>query len=144
MRPGRPQRVPKDGTIIMETFITHEYDATMTYQHPPQQVTYQVVKPPTNGMATTSLTLGIIAIVIGIWSFIPLLGLGAAFTSFLPAVLAVIFGHIGLKKVREGNVGSGQATTGLILGYITVGIIVLTTLFWIIAMAANAGSTTTM
>lgn len=111
----------------------------MSEQQAQQQVIYQnVVKPPTNGMAVTALILGIVAIAVGVWSLIPILGIGAAFTSFLPALLAVIFGHIGLKKATESNVGRGQAKTGMILGYITLAIIVLTTIFWIIAMAANS------
>lgn len=115
----------------------------MTYQQPPQyqQPVYQqpvYAKPPSNGMAVTSLVLGIVAIVIGIWTLIPIIGIVFAFISFLPALLAVIFGHVGLKTYNQNGIGKGQAMTGLILGYITLGIIVLVTMFWLIAMAANA------
>lgn len=113
----------------------------MSTQQPQQQVIYQqVIKSPSNGLAITSLVLGIIAIVIGVWSFIPILGLGAAFISFLPALIAVILGHMGLKRSTEIGAGQGQAKTGMILGYITLGIIILTTVFWIFAMAAGSAS----
>lgn len=111
----------------------------MTYQQPNQQVIYQqVVKPPTNGLGVASLILGIVAIVIGVWSIIPILGIGAAFTSFVPAVLAVVFGHLGVNRFKTVGVGKGQALTGLILGYVTLAIIVITTLFWVFAIGASA------
>lgn len=109
-----------------------------------QQIIYQqVVKQPTNGTATASMILGITAIIIGIWSFIPLLGIIAAFISFLPALLAVILGHVGNRKVAQIGTGSGQAKTGLILGYITLGIIAITTIFWTLAMIAGSISNAT-
>lgn len=113
----------------------------MTYQQPQQVVYQQVYKTPSNGMAVTALILGIIATVIGIWSPIPIIGIGAAFFAFLPALLAVIFGHVGLGTFKKIGVGKGQAMTGLILGYITLAIIILTIIFWIIAMAAGSATT---
>ncbi|UOQ57234.1 hypothetical protein MUN78_16515 [Leucobacter allii] len=117
----------------------------MTYQPPQQQYVYQqVVKPPSNGMAVTALILGIVAIVIGIWSPIPFVGIGAAFFAFLPAVLAVIFGHVGAGTAKKVRVGKGMATTGLVLGYLTLGLIVAVTIFWIIAGAVGSSSSSTM
>lgn len=114
----------------------------MSYQpppQPPQQVIYQqVVKGPSNGQAVAALILGIVAIAIGIWSPIPFLGIVTAFLAFLPALLAVIFGHLGLRVSATNGVGRGQALTGLILGYVTLGIIVLTTMGWMFAMAASS------
>ncbi|HEY0374660.1 MAG TPA: hypothetical protein VGC94_07675, partial [Amnibacterium sp.] len=62
--------------------------------HPgtPQVIYQQIVRSPSNGMATTALVLGIVAIALGIWMIIPIVGLVFAFVSFVPAVLAVIFG----------------------------------------------------
>jgi hypothetical protein len=102
----------------------------MGYQQP---YYVQIQKPPSNGLAITSMILGIVAIVIGIWALIPFLGLFAAVTGFLPAVVAVILGHIGLARARQMNsTGRGQAMAGLVTGYITLGIIVLTTAFWLL------------
>lgn len=113
----------------------------MSYQPPQQQVIYQqVVKQPGNGMAVTSLVLGIVAIVIGVWTVIPFLGIGAAITSFVPALLAVVFGHLGKRAVQQVGKGHGQAMTGLVLGYITLGIIVITTFVWIVAFIGSAAS----
>lgn len=115
----------------------------MTYQQPQQQYVYQqVVKQPTNGMAVTALVLGIVSIVIGIWAPIPFIGIGAAFFAFLPALLAVIFGHIGQGTFKRIGVGKGQALTGLVLGYVTLGLIVATTLFWVVAGAAGSAANT--
>ncbi|WP_053386238.1 hypothetical protein [Leucobacter japonicus] len=115
----------------------------MTYQQPQQQYVYQqVVKPPSNGMAVTALVLGIIALVIGIWAPLPIVGIAAAFFGFLPALLAVIFGHVGQNAVAKVGVGKGQAITGLVLGYTTLAIIAAVTLFWIIAMIAGGASST--
>ena len=101
----------------------------------------QVIKPPTNGMAVTSLVLGIVAIVTGIWIPIPILGLVMMFWAFLPAVLAVIFGHVGLRNAtRLGGIGRGASLTGLILGYVTLGLSVITTFLWIVTAAAASSS----
>lgn len=107
-------------------------------QQPQQPVTYQVVKAPSNGAAVTALVLGIIALVIGIWSPIPIVGIVPAFIAFLPSVLAAVFGHVGLNQAAKNGVGRGQAMTGMILGYATLAIIVLVTVFWIIAIASSS------
>jgi hypothetical protein len=76
----------------------------------------------TNGMAIASFVLGLL------W----LGGLGS--------LLAVVFGAIGRKQVREtGQGGNGLAVTGLVLGIIGL----VGAVFWIvaIAMAANDAST---
>lgn len=110
----------------------------MTYQQPQQQYVYQtVVKPPTNGMAVTSLILGIVAIVAGVWAPIPFVGLFFSFVAFLPALLAIIFGHIGYSTAKKNGVGKGQAITGLILGYLTIGIILALTVAWMLAPIAQ-------
>lgn len=62
-----------------------------------------------NGLATVSLVLGIIGVVL---SFIPIINNGA----FVLGVIAVIFGIIGL--VKKG--GKGKAIAGLILGILAI------------------------
>jgi hypothetical protein len=57
----------------------------------------------TNGLAIASLVLGIL------W----LWGVGS--------ILAVVFGHVGKKQIRErGQGGNGLATAGLVLGYLGI------------------------
>lgn len=117
----------------------------MSYpSQPQQQVIYQqVVRAPSNGMATTSLVLGIVAIVTGVWVLIPLVGMFFGFIAFLPGVLAAVFGHVGMSRsVTIGGIGRGSAMTGLILGYVTVGLIVLTTVFWFIAIGLSSAAST--
>jgi len=114
----------------------------MGYQQP---YYVQIQRPPSNGLAITSMILGIVALVIGVWALIPFLGIFAAATGFFPAVIAVILGHIGMARARQmAGTGRGQAMAGLVTGYITLGIIVLTTAFWVIAFAgfgATSGGT---
>jgi uncharacterized membrane protein len=115
-----------------------EQQSVQTY--PQHQVIYQnIVREPSNGAAVASLVLGIVAIAAGVWIVIPILGLFMMFLAFLPAVLAVVFGHVGLvHAARAGRKGHGQAVTGLILGYATLGISVLTTFVWIVAAGSAA------
>lgn len=115
----------------------------MTTPTPPTPPAYAPLPAtPSNGLAIAALALGIAASVIGIWALIPIVGLVAAFLAFLPAVLAVIFGHIGVAKSKSmGGTGKGIAVAGFILGYATVALIVLTTVWWIVAIAiSGAGS----
>jgi hypothetical protein len=83
-------------------------------------------------MAIAALVLGIIAIALGSWSVVPMLGLVAAFFAFAPAVLALILGIVGMSKAKAVGVGRGQALAGVVLGSVTVGIMVLTTFAWFV------------
>lgn len=107
-----------------------------------QQTIYQqVVRAPSNGVAIAALVLGIVAIVLGVWIPIPILGLVVMFLAFVPAVLAVVFGHVGLRvAARTGGLGRGASVTGLILGYLTLAISVITTAMWIALAAASSSS----
>jgi hypothetical protein len=62
---------------------------------------------PTNGLATASLVLGIIGVVMC--------------TLIVPSVLAVVFGIIGVRMANQrGGEGKGKAIWGLILGGLVV------------------------
>jgi Domain of unknown function (DUF4190) len=77
----------------------------------------------TNGLAIASLVLGIV------WVF----GLGS--------ILAVIFGFVGRKQIRQSGgrqSGGGMAIAGIILGF--VGVVGL--IFWIVAAIAVTNSIT--
>lgn len=117
----------------------------MAYPPPyqPYQQPYMVVqRPPSNGQAIGAMVLGIIAAAVGVWAFVPFVGLISAVLGFLPAVIAVILGHLGLNGAnRMGGTGRSQAITGFILGYVTLAIIIGTTLFWIIAIIGSSNST---
>lgn len=75
---------------------------------------------------------------------IPIVGLFFAFLGGLPAILAVIFGHVGLATSKRNGVGRGNSLAGLVTGYITIGIIALTTIFWIVAIAGSAATTASL
>ena len=94
------------------------------------RTTVQIEKPPSNGLAITSMGCGNRCPCDRVWALVPVLGLFAAVTGFIPAVIAVITGHRGMAHAREmSEIGRGQAMAGLITGYITLGIIILTTAF---------------
>ncbi len=110
----------------------------MSYQPPPPQIVYQQpLPPPTNAMAVTSLILGIIGGLIGIWSPFPIFGIIAGAVAFFPALLAIIFGHSGLRRAKFTGAGRGVALTGLVFGYATIAIIVASTLFWAWLLATS-------
>ena len=65
-----------------------------------------------DGLAITSLVLAIVGL----------------FTFAVPSIVAVILGHIAKSKIRQFPAiygGAGMATAGLIIGYITIGLLVL-------------------
>ena len=77
-------------------------------------------KPKANGLALTSMILGILGITVGICLL---------FFPVLP-ILAVVFGHIGLTQTRKTAApGRGYAIAGLVTGYIGIALAIL----WLIA-----------
>ncbi len=82
----------------------------------------------TNGMAIASLVLGIIGVI------------SCGYTFFVAPVLAIIFGVIGRRQIRErGQQGNGLAIAGLSLGIIGVVISLVWVLF--VILAVTSGST---
>jgi hypothetical protein len=62
-----------------------------------------------------SSTMALLSLISGILAWIGVFGLGG--------ILAVIFGHMAKKEIRQGRgmiTGDGQATAGLVLGYINI------------------------
>ncbi|MBT2511025.1 DUF4190 domain-containing protein [Streptomyces sp. ISL-98] len=75
------------------------------FQGPPPQMTQ-----PRNGLGVAALVLGIAGVVLGLAVFL-------FWMSWLPALLALVFGIIGLGNARKGlATNKGMALTGLILG----------------------------
>ena len=63
---------------------------------------------PTNGMAISSMVLGIV------WA------------GWIGSILAVVFGHVALKQIElTGQGGRGMAVAGLVLGYLGLSVLVL-------------------
>jgi Domain of unknown function (DUF4190) len=72
---------------------------------------------PTNGFAIASLVLGILII---FWGF--------------TSVLALVFGYIARKQIRErGESGAGLALAGIVLGWVGVGLWGIFLIFVILA-----------
>jgi hypothetical protein len=75
------------------------------------QPTIPATSQPSNGQATASMVLGILGVAL-LW--VP--GVG-----FILAILAVVFGGLGLSRAKAGGGNRGQAIAGLVLG--SVGIV---------------------
>ncbi|MBB4908948.1 DUF4190 domain-containing protein [Actinophytocola algeriensis] len=100
------------------------YPAQQQYQQPYQpqyppaypppgygQPPYPYPYPPTrstNGMAIASMVLGIV------WVY------------WIGSILALIFGYVALKEIRQSKqAGEGMAIAGIVLGWIGIGVLVI-------------------
>jgi hypothetical protein len=64
--------------------------------------------PRTNGLAIASMVLGIV------WIY------------WIGSILALIFGYVAQKQIRERHEsGGGMATAGIVLGWVGVGVLTL-------------------
>ncbi|MYT32643.1 MULTISPECIES: DUF4190 domain-containing protein [unclassified Streptomyces] len=67
---------------------------------------------PNNGMGITALILGLVGVVLSVLIFL-------FWLSWLPAVLAVIFGAVGMSQARKGRAtNKAMALSGLVLGIV--------------------------
>ena len=74
----------------------------------------------TNGMALTSMILGIL------WMY------------WIGSILALVFGYKAKRQISESGgtqSGEGMATAGIVLGWVGIGTLVLTVVFVIIGLA---------
>ncbi|MQY05336.1 DUF4190 domain-containing protein [Actinomadura macrotermitis] len=114
-------------------------------QQPPVQHHYYGGGVPTpvsnNGMATASMIIGIINVVLTLFTcgFFGVLG-----------VLGIIFGHIAQSQIkRTGEGGSGMAMAGLVMGYITTLLVLIAWIFvfgiygWALWNINNSSGTST-
>ena len=103
--------------------------AQQAYPPPPPQsagavgqpiyVPVPVTSAPGDGMALTSMILGIIAAAV---SFVPLIGICLALA---PAIVGIVLGGLGLKSEKR----RGMAIAGIILS--VVGLVAGTAVFWL-------------
>ena len=84
---------------------------------PPNVVQVQVVT--TNHMATVSFVCGVICLLLFGFSIVVDQFEACLFIWFI-GILAVIFGHIGIREASRTGIGKGFAISGLTLGYLTV------------------------
>jgi hypothetical protein len=93
------------------------------YDHPPYAPPpygYGYPPPRTNGMAIASMVLGIL------WIY------------WIGSILALVFGYVAKRQIRErGESGGGMATAGIVLGWVGVGFLVV---FLVFGIAVGVGS----
>ena len=85
--------------------------------------------PKTDGFAITSMVLGIIAVI-------------TCFYGIILAILAVIFGHLSLGKIKRNPTlgGKGMAIAGLVCGYIAIVISIISGIMLMEAFKETGGS----
>lgn len=72
--------------------------------------------PPTSGLATASMVLGIVSLVF----------FCAWYLAFPCAVVAIVLGAVAKSKTNRGlATGSGMATAGIVCGIISIGLVIL-------------------
>lgn len=84
--------------------------------------------PATSGYAIASLICSILG-------FIGVFGLGP--------ILGIIFGHLAIREIDRSRgllQGRGMAQAGLILGYISLGLVLLVLLFFIAVFVLGIGA----
>jgi hypothetical protein len=85
-------------------------------------------------MGTAALVLGILAIVL---AFIPILG----FVSYPLAILGILFGLVGLRRVKKGVANNrGVALTGLIASIVGFVLVIISTVTYVSALNAGVQS----
>ena len=115
---GQPAPVPIQ-TMPMSQPIQPVQPMLYGQPQPMMAQNIMVAQSSGNGPATTGLVMGILAITTFLLGFIPFLCF-FFMVSWLFALLAVIFGHIGASQGSKTGVGGGQGVAGLILGYLTL------------------------
>lgn len=61
-----------------------------------------------------------------------------------PAILGIIFGHIGYSKAKRGEAGGqGMAMAGMIIGYVITGLWLVPLLLWMVFGIALIGGAST-
>ncbi len=98
----------------------------MSYQEP-------YARPPVPGPQTS--TMAVLSLIAGIAGWLGVFGLGG--------LLAVIFGHIAKKDIRNSNgytTGDGMATAGLVLGYANLALSLLGLCLFLLMMVGVIGA----
>ncbi|MGZ3665529.1 MAG: DUF4190 domain-containing protein [Ktedonobacterales bacterium] len=91
---------------------------------------------PGAGLATTSLVLGIIGLVFSVIGLTPLTFIFCGGPAFILGVLGIVFGAVGRRSVTR----KGQATAGLVMSIVAIGLpIVLFVLFALSGAFAASG-----
>jgi hypothetical protein len=104
--------------------------------YPPQQGTYPPAMPygipyanmmPRNPRATRAMTYGFIAIVFSLITLIAALGGAIGIAGIFTGMAALVYGFQGLSWAKRlpNNDGFGKSLTGVILGFIALGIVAI-------------------
>lgn len=127
---GQPASAPLPYGAPPQPPVQQPYGATPGYGYAQNPYPVYPAPRPTSGLAITSLVTAIVSVVFS-WLALPALA----------AVVAVITGHMALKKTKaDPNIGGrGMAFAGLIIGYVMLGVIaimIIVTIFTFVLFGA--------
>jgi hypothetical protein len=124
------------------------------------QVTHQQPLPPlqslpqqpNNSMAKVSIGTGLggwgLWLLTFVFSWIPILNICIAPLGCLSPIgwiVGIVTGHMGIRQIKtSGEGGRGMAVTGLISGYIGIGIVLITFCLFTVAIALTAAGLLTI
>lgn len=127
--PNTPDAYPVTPYATAQYQQPAQYNQAVQYAQPAQYGQPYGYAParPSSGLALTSLITGIAAIVL-IW-----ITVGA-----VAAIVAVVTGHMALNRMKSQPelTGRGMAITGLVLGYVTLGIGAIFALFFMLVFGS--------
>ncbi|AWB87664.1 hypothetical protein [Mycetocola zhujimingii] len=117
----------------------------MSIPNPDPSAQQQVIDQPVmteqaNKPAVIALVLGIVTVILGMWIPLSPYGLIMIPVAFLPAVLAIVFGHVGSRKAMRVGVGRGAARIGLTTGYLIIAVSIGTVIWWMSALQNMSGT----
>lgn len=123
--PGQPY--PEQPQYPAQQYPALQYPAQ---QYPPQPYAQPypqyAAAPPNNSLAVVSLISGIVG-----WTILP----------FIASIVAVITGHMARKQIAAtGESGAGMATAGLVLGYVMIGLSVVSILIAVLVFGVFAAA----
>lgn len=129
--PAAPQQgypAPQQGYPVQQPGYPSPQQGYPAAQQPygavaPMQPVYAYSPPrPNSGLAITSLICGLAGLVL-FWLFAPVIA----------SIVAVITGHMALKQIKANPMlaGRGLAITGLITGYVGLGLLVIEILLFV-------------
>ncbi|MHC0434084.1 DUF4190 domain-containing protein [Streptomyces sp. O3] len=136
LAPDGPGPAPGQGPVPGQGYVPGPggYPAHAPYPAGPMPGWPYIPAPPSNGMGTAAMVLGILSLCLfWMWGIV----------SIVLGVLALIFGILGRKKARQGLADNGGAAlSGIIMGPvgIVLGAAFIALIVWAIATDEDTGS----
>jgi hypothetical protein len=110
--------------VVQQTVV--QQPVAQPYQPAPYQQGPYIQPGPPSGLSIASMVVGLVSL------FLSLFGSG-----LLPGIAAVITGHLAARRQPHAK---GFWLTGIITGYVSIGIGLIVVAFWVVIFAVGAAS----